>query len=257
MLSDDRRRRSATAGPATAAASGHTSSRPTEEASDARVRRRRDRQRHGGPERRAALRAGGPAGGGRRPPPLRRHLRPARLRPQEGPARGGGGREPRAHAGRPGARGLAHDRLAGPDRAQAHLHRSPCPRGSRAGCATPARRRCTAPRACSALTRSRWTAAAFDAADVVIASGARPVGLGIPGEELVTTSDRFLELEALPPRIVFIGGGYISFEFAWLSRMAGAAVTILHRGEHVLKGFDERARRPAGGALSLAGHRRR
>ena len=79
----------------------------------------------------------------------------------------------------------------------------------------------------------------FDAAELVIASGARPVELGIPGEELVTTSDQFLELEALPPRIVFIGGGYISFEFAWLSRMAGAAVTILHRGEHVLKGFDE------------------
>ncbi len=80
---------------------------------------------------------------------------------------------------------------------------------------------------------------AFDAADVVVASGARPMDLGIPGEELVTTSDRFLELDVLPPRIVFIGGGYISFEFAWLSRMAGAAVTIIHRGDHVLKGFDE------------------
>ena len=78
----------------------------------------------------------------------------------------------------------------------------------------------------------------FDAADVVVASGARPMDLGIPGEELVTTSDRFLELDVLPPRVVFIGGGYISFEFAWLARMAGAAVTILHRGEHVLKGFD-------------------
>jgi glutathione reductase (NADPH) len=80
---------------------------------------------------------------------------------------------------------------------------------------------------------------AFDAADVVVASGARPVDLGIPGEESVTTSTGFLELEHLPPRVVVIGGGYISFEFAWLSRMAGAAVTILHRGQHVLKGFDE------------------
>ncbi len=79
----------------------------------------------------------------------------------------------------------------------------------------------------------------FDAADVVVASGARPVDLGIPGEELVTTSDRFLDLDALPPRIAFVGGGYISFEFAWLARMAGAAVTIIHRGKHVLKGFDE------------------
>ncbi len=80
---------------------------------------------------------------------------------------------------------------------------------------------------------------AFEAADVVVASGARPADLGIPGQELVTTSTGFLELEHLPPRVAFIGGGYISFEFAWLSSMAGAAVTILHRGEHVLKAFDE------------------
>ena len=80
---------------------------------------------------------------------------------------------------------------------------------------------------------------AFDAADIVVTTGARPLPLGIPGEELVTISDEFLELDDLPPRLVFIGGGYISFEFAWLARMAGAAVTILHRGARVLKGFDE------------------
>ena len=80
---------------------------------------------------------------------------------------------------------------------------------------------------------------AFGAKDVVIASGARPMELGIPGEELLTTSTGFLELEDLPPRVAFIGGGYISFEFAWLARMAGATVTILHRSAHVLKGFDQ------------------
>jgi glutathione reductase (NADPH) len=80
---------------------------------------------------------------------------------------------------------------------------------------------------------------AFGATDIVVATGARPLPLSIPGEELVTISDEFLELDDLPPRVVFIGGGYISFEFAWLARMAGAAVTILHRGARVLKGFDE------------------
>jgi glutathione reductase (NADPH) len=79
----------------------------------------------------------------------------------------------------------------------------------------------------------------LEAADLVVASGARPTDLGIPGEELVTTSTGFLELQRMPQRVVFIGGGYISFEFAWLSRMAGAEVTILHRSAHVLKGFDE------------------
>ena len=73
---------------------------------------------------------------------------------------------------------------------------------------------------------------------VVIATGAKPRKLDIPGEQHVTTSDRFLELEELPHRIVFIGGGYISFEFAHIAARAGSEVTILHRGDRPLKGFD-------------------
>ncbi len=73
---------------------------------------------------------------------------------------------------------------------------------------------------------------------VVVATGAMPRKLGIPGEQYVTTSDRFLELEQLPRQIVFIGGGYISFEFAHVAARAGAEVTILHRGQRPLEGFD-------------------
>jgi glutathione reductase (NADPH) len=73
---------------------------------------------------------------------------------------------------------------------------------------------------------------------VVIAAGARPADLGIPGQEHVIDSERFLELPALPPRLVFIGGGYISFEFAHLAARAGAQVTILHRGQRPLAHFD-------------------
>lgn len=73
---------------------------------------------------------------------------------------------------------------------------------------------------------------------VLIASGAKPRALGIPGEELITTSDQFLELESLPPRIVFVGGGYISFEFAHVAARLGAAVTILHRSPQPLRNFD-------------------
>src|SRR5712692_3483072 len=47
----------------------------------------------------------------------------------------------------------------------------------------------------------------LEARYVVIAAGARPASLKIPGENDVTTSDQFLELDALPRRIVFIGGG--------------------------------------------------
>lgn len=73
---------------------------------------------------------------------------------------------------------------------------------------------------------------------VAIATGAMPQKLHIPGEEHVTISDRFLELEELPRRIVFIGGGYVSFEFAHIAARAGAEVTILHRGLRPLEGFD-------------------
>ena len=73
---------------------------------------------------------------------------------------------------------------------------------------------------------------------VLIASGAMPAVLGIPGEAHLIRSDQFLELEQLPQRIVFVGGGYISFEFAHVAARAGAQVRILHRGTRPLEGFD-------------------
>src|SRR5262245_27395242 len=73
---------------------------------------------------------------------------------------------------------------------------------------------------------------------VHIAAGARPATLNIDGEEHVTKSDEFLELNELPHRIVFVGGGYISFEFAHVAAHAGAHVRIIHRGTRPLEGFD-------------------
>lgn len=72
----------------------------------------------------------------------------------------------------------------------------------------------------------------------VVATGARPIRLGIEGEEHINTSEDFLDLDALPARIAFVGGGYISFEFAGLAHRAGAKATILHRSKQVLSGFD-------------------
>ena len=72
-----------------------------------------------------------------------------------------------------------------------------------------------------------------------IATGARPTTLGITGEGLLSTSTDFLNLETLPERIVFVGGGFISFEFAHIARRAGASsVTIVHRGARPLVRFD-------------------
>jgi glutathione reductase (NADPH) len=74
---------------------------------------------------------------------------------------------------------------------------------------------------------------------LVIATGAKPVDLNIPGVDYITTSDQFLDLDNLPKQIVFIGGGYISFEFAHIAARAGAKkVTILHRGMTPLGHFD-------------------
>jgi glutathione reductase (NADPH) len=75
---------------------------------------------------------------------------------------------------------------------------------------------------------------------ILVATGAKPMKLNIPGSVNVITSDQFLEFgeDHLPNRIVFIGGGYISFEFAHIAARAGAKVTILHRGKHPLEHFD-------------------
>jgi glutathione reductase (NADPH) len=78
----------------------------------------------------------------------------------------------------------------------------------------------------------------LEARHIVIASGAEPVPLPIEGAEHLTTSDAFLDLDELPPRVLFVGGGYVSFEFAHLAARADAEVVVLDRGERPLKAFD-------------------
>src|SRR6202049_3362749 len=73
---------------------------------------------------------------------------------------------------------------------------------------------------------------------VVIAAGEVPADLEIPGTEHLTTSDQFLELNELPQRILFVGGGYIAFEFAHVAARVGSRVTVLHRGPRPLALFD-------------------
>ena len=78
----------------------------------------------------------------------------------------------------------------------------------------------------------------FEAKNIVIATGAKPANLHINGEEHLLTSEGFLALEELPKRIVFVGGGYIAFEFAHIAARAGAKTHILQRGDRVLQGFE-------------------
>jgi len=74
---------------------------------------------------------------------------------------------------------------------------------------------------------------------IVIATGAKPRKLNISGEKFVTLSDEFLETKKLPKDIIFIGGGYVTFELAHVAACAGAKVKILHRSKDVLKNFDK------------------
>ncbi|MDJ0334568.1 NAD(P)/FAD-dependent oxidoreductase [Salinibacterium sp. G-O1] len=78
----------------------------------------------------------------------------------------------------------------------------------------------------------------FDAERFLIATGARPRPLNFPGHEHLIDSTAFLDLESLPSRILFVGGGFISFEFAHLVARAGSTAIVIDRGARPLKGFD-------------------
>ena len=78
----------------------------------------------------------------------------------------------------------------------------------------------------------------LEARQIVVATGQKPADLKIPGTQHLTTSDQFLDLDELPKRILFVGGGYIAFEFAHVAVRAGAQVTIVHRGLRPLPLFD-------------------
>ena len=62
--------------------------------------------------------------------------------------------------------------------------------------------------------------------------------LDIEGHAHLMTSEQFLDLASLPPSLTFVGGGYISFEFAHVAARAGAHVTMLHRDDRPLAEFD-------------------
>jgi glutathione reductase (NADPH) len=78
---------------------------------------------------------------------------------------------------------------------------------------------------------------------ILIATGAWPhLGPKIPGLEHVISSNEAFHLEELPKRIVIQGGGYIAVEFACIFAGLGSEVTLVYRGENILRGFDDDVR---------------
>ncbi|MGU3493562.1 glutathione-disulfide reductase [Xanthobacteraceae bacterium A53D] len=94
----------------------------------------------------------------------------------------------------------------------------------------------------------------IEAKHILIATGARPaLGPAIPGCELAITSNEAFHLPALPKRILIQGGGYIAVEFACLFRALGSEVTLVLRGDNILRGFDEDVRTLVGAEMRQSG----
>ncbi|OAN44737.1 glutathione-disulfide reductase [Paramagnetospirillum marisnigri] len=74
---------------------------------------------------------------------------------------------------------------------------------------------------------------------LLIATGGHPSLPRLPGIEHAVTSNEALDLMQLPERMVVVGGGYIAVEFAGIFSTLGVAVTLVLRGDGVLRGFDQ------------------
>jgi len=81
------------------------------------------------------------------------------------------------------------------------------------------------------------------AAKILIATGGTPsYGDKIPGLEHAISSNEAFHLPELPRRVLVQGGGYIAIEFACIFAGLGSEVTLVYRGENILRGFDDDVR---------------
>lgn len=87
------------------------------------------------------------------------------------------------------------------------------------------------------------TGARIRARCILVATGATPNhGKPIPGIEQVISSNEAFHLDKLPARVLIQGGGYIAVEFAGIFAGLGSRVTLVYRGENILRGFDDDVR---------------
>jgi glutathione reductase (NADPH) len=92
------------------------------------------------------------------------------------------------------------------------------------------------------------------AANILIATGGSPYpGHAIPGVEHAITSNQAFYLPELPVSIVIQGGGYIAVEFACIFAGLGSQVTLVYRGENILRGFDDEVRSHLRGEMEARG----
>jgi glutathione reductase (NADPH) len=87
------------------------------------------------------------------------------------------------------------------------------------------------------------TGAHVRADKILVATGGHPYHLPCPGVELAISSNEAFQLPELPRRIAIAGAGYVGLEFAGIFEGLGTEVTIVHRGDEILRGFDADVRR--------------
>ncbi len=88
---------------------------------------------------------------------------------------------------------------------------------------------------------------------ILIATGGRPVKPAYPGAELACTSDDLFDMPELPSSMLIEGGGFIAVEFGCLMQRLGVRVTLVYRGDRILRGFDDDLRQHVAEAMTRDG----
>ena len=81
----------------------------------------------------------------------------------------------------------------------------------------------------------------------------RPTSEEIPGVEHTWVSDHIFDLEALPDKVLVVGGGYIACEMASILHGFGVETHLAYRGGTLLRGFDDDIRHEVGNEMRKRG----
>ncbi|HZJ97832.1 MAG TPA: glutathione-disulfide reductase [Oligella sp.] len=93
----------------------------------------------------------------------------------------------------------------------------------------------------------------YTAKHILVAPGGWPRVPDVPGKEYIITSNEVFDLEPFPKRFLIVGGGYIACEFASIFNSLGSEITLVYRGEQVLRGFDQDIRKHISNEIVKAG----
>ncbi len=103
------------------------------------------------------------------------------------------------------------------------------------------------------VTHPDGKTSSYTSRHILIGTGGAPFVPEFEGRELAVTSDDMFDLPHFPQRLVVVGGGYIACEMASIFHGLGAQVTLLYRGDEILRGFDDEVRAFTASEMRKAG----